>query len=176
MSEQDIAAVYQELAQQPETVMQPKIDDTFLERLRAKFLDTRSTPLLSGSAQTLDQMTTARTEDALPLATTDFEQLIYANALAHRPEEAKRALDHMKNYGLEPTLKCYNFLIDAYANTRNVAEAIAVFKDLRTHDLDADIYTYAGLIKAFVQDARMADAAVLFEQLKSSGLVPTQVT
>ncbi|ORZ20406.1 hypothetical protein BCR42DRAFT_488925 [Absidia repens] len=104
----------------------------------------------------------------------DFEQLIYVNALARRPEQAEQALQLMKNYDHMPTVRCYNHLMDAYANVDNVEQVVAVFKRLGENDLSPDVYSYSSLIKVLVQASRLDDAFIVFDRMKAADTTPTQ--
>ncbi|CAO3592533.1 unnamed protein product [Absidia cylindrospora] len=104
----------------------------------------------------------------------DFEQLIYVNALAKRPEQAEQALHLMKNYGHIPTVRCYNHLMDAYANTDNVEQVVAVFKRLDENGLSPDVYSYSSLVKVLVQASRLDDAFIVFDRMKVADTTPTQ--
>lgn len=105
----------------------------------------------------------------------DFEQLIYANALAKRPLEAEKAFDLMTTYKITPSLRSINHLMDAYANTNDLEHTIATFKRVDELGLKPDIFTYGTLVKAFVINKRLDDAFVLFEKMKDSSIIPSQV-
>lgn len=181
MDEQDIAAIYKEIS--APIPIRPKISSDYLENLRLKFLDTRSTQQLETPAA-LTQLPS--TDDSVPVATakpnsmqeltlTDFEQLIYANALAKRPSEAEQAFNLMEKYNIKPSVRSVNHLMDAYANTNHLEETIAAFKRLDELDLKPDIYSYGSLIKAFVSSKRLDDAFIIFEKMKKTSMVPSQV-
>lgn len=86
--------------------IRPKISSDYLEKLRIRFLDTRSneqleTPvsvaqLASGDAVTQTNENVPAPTGFQDLTLTDFEQLIYANALAKRPIEAEQAFNLME--------------------------------------------------------------------------------
>ncbi|ORX46818.1 hypothetical protein DM01DRAFT_1339470 [Hesseltinella vesiculosa] len=110
----ELDAIYKELSAKPVQMSQPHISPDYLEKLRVKFLDTRTMPaqldqqdtpaLPSGSTEmpsqdpTIDALTPDTTRSHLPEDVTikDFEQLIYTNALARRPDQAEQGLKLMK--------------------------------------------------------------------------------
>ncbi|KAG1113067.1 hypothetical protein G6F42_014564 [Rhizopus arrhizus] len=187
VDEEDIASIYKELA--APIPVKPKISTDYLEKLRIKFLDTRQQQQI-GEDQQLAQLpsdthveaskdapaTTATTtaETAGHLSIQDFEQLIYANALAKRPLEAEKAFDLMTSYNITPSLRSVNHLMDAYANTNNVEQAVATFKRVDQLGLKPDIFTYGTLVKAFVTNKRLDDAFVIFEKMKDASIIPSQ--
>lgn len=128
--------------------------------------------------QTVDQHpldTTSKNPTGLQdLTPTDFEQLIYANALAKRPSEAEQAFDLMAKYNVTASVRALNHLMDAYANTSNLERTIATFKKMDDFGLKPDIFSYGSLIKAFVTNKRLDDAFVIFEKLKKSSMIPSQ--
>lgn len=109
------------------------------------------------------------------LTLIDFEQLIYANALAKRPKEAEQAFDLMEKYNVTPSIRSVNHLMDAYANTNNIEQTISTFKRLDELNLKPDIYSYGSLIKAFVASKRLEDAFIIFEKMKKTAMIPSQV-
>lgn len=84
----------------------PKISSDYLEKLKIKFLDTRSNEqletalpvaqLTSGKSVTQTDHNISTPAGFQDLTLTDFEQLIYANALAKRPIEAEQAFNLME--------------------------------------------------------------------------------
>ncbi|KAI8393268.1 uncharacterized protein BYT42DRAFT_435 [Radiomyces spectabilis] len=80
----------------------------------------------------------------------------------------------MKDYNLQPSTKCFNHLMDAYANVKDVESVIATFKRMKEEGLKADIYTYGTLIKTFVQSSRLEDAFVIFRKMKTANMIPSQ--
>ncbi|KAI8384179.1 hypothetical protein BD560DRAFT_385227 [Blakeslea trispora] len=181
VDDQEIAAIYKELA--APIPVKPKISPNYLESLRLKFLDTRplveahETPALTDGSVTQPNALINEEEKKKAmqdLSVEDFEQLIYANALAKRPKEAQQAFDLMPKYNLTPSVKAVNHLMDAYANTNNLDQVVSLFKGLDHMGLKADMYTYASLIKAFVGNKRLDDAFVLFEKMKEMTLIPSQ--
>lgn len=86
--------------------IRPKISSDYLEKLRIRFLDTRSNEQL-GTPVSVGQLgsggVVTQVDDNVPTPTglqdltlTDFEQLIYANSLAKRPMEAEQAFNLME--------------------------------------------------------------------------------
>ncbi|KAG0179224.1 hypothetical protein DFQ29_002348 [Apophysomyces sp. BC1021] len=202
VDDQDVAAIYGELS--AATLARPKISTDYLERLRVKFLDTRdlrqeqlpeaikaiaaepaeptepresteSTESTASSDMESDKtMTTQQTTSLENISVDEFEQLIYVNALAKRPKEAEYALQLMMDSNHQPTARCYNHLMDAYANALDVDNTIATFKRMREQNLTPDMYTYSCLIKAFTKCHRLDDAFVIFDKMKSSDMIPSQ--
>ncbi|CAO3628640.1 unnamed protein product [Cunninghamella blakesleeana] len=203
LEEKDIEAIYNDLSTIP-NIKQPKIKDDYLETLRIKFLDTRPLKQLLAEQQQRHQLiestssliesnnsnnntsitTTNDNNDMLTdefngfslkdVTTGDFEQLIYANALAKRPEHAEQSLQLMKENGLTPTIRCYNHLMDAYANTNDVDQVINVYKRINEEGLQPDVFSYSSLVKVLTKDARLDDAFVIFHQMKKLNIIPTQ--
>ncbi|KAI8987618.1 hypothetical protein BDF20DRAFT_832530 [Mycotypha africana] len=192
INDKDIAEIYKEVS--APIGVRPKINTDYLEKLRIRFLDTRSNQIdrttapaqLPSSAALFQQQLKINDEDANKTACPggensmqeyslqDFEQLIYVNSLAKRPAEAEKAFELMKDYNISPSVKSVNHLMDAYANTNDLNQTIAIFKRLKEFNLKPDVYSYGILIKAFVANKRMDDAMVVFEQIKKSSVVPTQ--
>ncbi|KAI9484952.1 hypothetical protein BDB00DRAFT_852371 [Zychaea mexicana] len=181
ISEQDVQEVYEQISAErpPRQLIAPD----YLQNLRVKFLDTRQEALPSNEERKealtgetpppSAELVTQQPQSLSDLSMGDFEQLIYANALAKRPKEAERALELMEECGQVPSVRCYNHLMDAYANANDVDGAIQVYKRVKEH-LVPDMYTYATLIKAFIQGSRLEDACVVFERMKRSDMIPTQ--
>ncbi|GAN01022.1 conserved hypothetical protein [Mucor ambiguus] len=189
VDEEDIASIYKELA--APIPVKPKISNDYLEKLRIKFLDTRqqqqqiegdqqaalSAQLPSEASVEASKdvpATTTTAESVQSLSVQDFEQLIYANALAKRPVEAEKAFDLMTSYNITPSLRSVNHLMDAYASANNVEQTVATFKRLDQLGMQPDIYTYGTLVKAFVTNKRLDDAFVIFEKMKHASIIPSQ--
>lgn len=117
--------------------MRPKISSDYLENLRVKFLDTRNHQLENTSAVTAQLASSSSTADAattkeipaIPdekpptagFSVQDFEQLIYANALAKRADEAEQAFNLMEvrfTVTVGPWCKC-TLLNRPYFSNRN---------------------------------------------------------
>lgn len=160
-----------------------------MEKLSLRFLDTRSQQLPSNKVQQLlpsgsnttnditEQLTEQKASSSLSQNYTikDFESLIYANSIAKRPAEAKKALELMQKYNIAPNVRSFNHLIDAYANANDLKHVISTFKKLKECGLKPDIYTYGSIIKAFVVNQRIDDAIVVFEKMKDHSIIPSQV-
>ncbi|KAG2198421.1 hypothetical protein INT47_008998, partial [Mucor saturninus] len=182
IDEQDIALIYNELA--APMPIRPKISSDYLEKLKIKFLDTRSNEQLETPvpvAQLTSGNSVTQTDDNVPAPTglqdltlTDFEQLIYANALAKRPIEADQAFNLMEKYNVTPSVRSVNHLMDAYANCNDLEQTIATYKKLDQLDLKPDIFSYGSLVKAFVANKRLDDALVIFEKMKKTSMIPSQ--
>lgn len=88
------------------TPIRPKISNDFLEKLRVKFLDTRSHELESGETHILpsglseeesNELSTSNSDRSVQeYKLEDFENLIYVNSLAKRPNEAEQAFQMME--------------------------------------------------------------------------------
>lgn len=87
--------------------IRPKISNDYLEKLRVKFLDTRNhqieglaTPVLTdGSFKEQPVASPTVTENDTSVGQyklSDFENLIYVNSLAKRPQEAEQAFQLME--------------------------------------------------------------------------------
>ncbi|CAO3674857.1 unnamed protein product [Umbelopsis ramanniana] len=192
LTEEELSQIYSELtaASERQSVMQPKISADYIENLRVKFLDTRpaaakaiaqgSSSETSTSSETSSIIQAATQQDALTghnekiMTAKDFDQLLYANAVTKRYNEAEKLLELMPSYGVQPTTRSFNHVIDAYANVNDSENAIKVYKSLREAGAVPDIYTFGGLVKSFVNSNRIDDAFVLFEKMKSAGLVPPE--
>ncbi|KAG1505344.1 hypothetical protein G6F47_004064 [Rhizopus delemar] len=186
IGDEEIAAIYKELSAPIPT--KPKISSDFLEKLSLRFLDTRSQQLPSNKVQQLlpsgsnttnditEQLTEQKASSSLSQNYTikDFESLIYANSIAKRPAEAKKALELMQKYNIAPNVRSFNHLIDAYANANDLKHVISTFKKLKECGLKPDIYTYGSIIKAFVVNQRIDDAIVVFEKMKDHSIIPSQ--
>ncbi|KAF7723845.1 hypothetical protein EC973_001570 [Apophysomyces ossiformis] len=189
LEEEEVAAVYSELSAAAKA--RPKISSDYLEKLRVRFLDTRElrqqqlpepmkaieagsteTPIVEANATMTEQPEEPPKPENLSVA--DYEQLIYINAIAKRPKEAEYALELMIDYEHQPTARCFNHLMDAYANAKDLDNTVATYKRMREYELTPDVYTYSCLIKAFTKCSRLDDALVIFEKMKSSDMIPTQ--
>ncbi|KAI7880036.1 hypothetical protein K492DRAFT_237512 [Lichtheimia hyalospora FSU 10163] len=168
----DAEEIYTQLSAEPISPVRRMVEPDYLEKLRVKFLDTRQA-LPSDTSQERDDALVNQDQTTL-LTCQDYEQLVYVNALAKRPKEAEKAIQLMEENGHPLTVKAYNHLLDAYANTRDLQGALDVFKRIKADELTPDIYTYSTLIKAHIQGAKLKDAFIIFDQLKQAGLIPTQ--
>ncbi|KAJ1658481.1 hypothetical protein IWQ61_002280 [Dispira simplex] len=108
------------------------------------------------------------------LSVKRFNQVLYANALAGRPEEAEKVLDLMKEYGMVPDARCYFHLMDAYANRNNLRGVIATLRRAEQAELPLGIHCYGVLIKSYVRALRLEDALAVYDILKKRGIRPTQ--
>ncbi|KAI7867242.1 hypothetical protein BDF14DRAFT_695819 [Spinellus fusiger] len=105
----------------------------------------------------------------------DFEDVLYANALAKRPMEAEQTLELMKKYNITPSVKCYTHLMDTYANVHDINNVISTFKRIQENNLIPTMHSYAVIIKAFVQELRMDDAFVIFNSIKKMDGLPQPI-
>ncbi|KAI9266125.1 hypothetical protein BY458DRAFT_547658 [Sporodiniella umbellata] len=184
ISDEEVAAMYKELS--ASTPTKPKVSSDFLANLKLRFLDTRrqlsegeNIPKIGSSQepllQTESSVAESSTTNSIQTYTVqDFESLIYANSIAKRPEEAQKAFDMMAQYGITPSVRTFNHLIDAFANTSDVKKVMSTFKKLKEQGLSPDMYTYATIVKAFVVSERIDDALAIFERMKVSSIVPSQ--
>ncbi|KAJ1970053.1 hypothetical protein IWQ62_000213 [Dispira parvispora] len=108
------------------------------------------------------------------LSVKRFNQVLYANALAGRPEEAEKVLDLMKEYGMAPDARCYFHLMDAYANRNNLRGVITTLRRAEQAEIPVGIHCYGVLIKSYVRALRLDDALAVYDILKKKGIRPTQ--
>ncbi|KAJ1918271.1 hypothetical protein IWQ60_007542 [Tieghemiomyces parasiticus] len=102
-----------------------------------------------------------------------FTRVIYANALAHRPAEAEKVLQLMADYGIQPDLRCYTHLMDAYANLRDLSGVVAVYQRLQAAQLTPDLYVFGTLVKAYTRAQRLNDAFAVYSIMKQRGIRPS---
>ncbi|KAG2225433.1 hypothetical protein INT45_010069, partial [Circinella minor] len=184
ISEQDVQELYEQVSAELPPRQQQLIAPDYLQSLRIKFLDTRQQQEALASngneEKSVNSLISQQEQQQEPqslndLTMRDFEQLIYANALAKRPKEAEQALELMEKCGQAPTVRCYNHLMDAYANVNDVEKTIQVYKKIKEDEgLQPDIYSYSTLIKAFIESNQLEDAFIIFDKMKSSDMIPTQ--
>ncbi|KAJ1975369.1 hypothetical protein H4R34_004360 [Dimargaris verticillata] len=103
-----------------------------------------------------------------------FNQVVQANAIAHRPEEAEKVVDLMRQYGLKPDARTYNFLMNAYANTTDLPGVVSTYRRAEAEGLTLDQYSYSILVKAYIRTVRLDDAFGIYDIMKQRGIRPDQ--
>ncbi|OAD68058.1 hypothetical protein PHYBLDRAFT_150730 [Phycomyces blakesleeanus NRRL 1555(-)] len=163
------------LKQKSIAAITPAIEEPLDKTSNTKDTEPVPTPVAgSASEEEINLVAQPKNQALENVQINDFQDLMYANALAGRPDEAEQALQLMEKYQLKPNVQCYTHIMDAYANVRDLDNVVATFKRMQKNNLEPDIYSYSTLIKAFAQDLRLDDALVVFEKLKKSDIIPTQ--
>ncbi|KAK9712957.1 hypothetical protein K7432_006775 [Basidiobolus ranarum] len=177
ISEAELSEVYESLNQplpKPKSVA-TKISPKFLDELGVTYLDTRSLNEeveedLSLSAQ--DLLLTRDADSELSLKR--FNQVIYANALAKRPQEAEEAFSLLKDSNIKPDVRTFNHLMDAYANSNQLDKVVKTFKSMEEFNIEPSIHSYGTLIKAYTRSSRVYDAFKVYDAMKLKNIIPSQ--
>ncbi|KAJ1975692.1 hypothetical protein H4R35_003036 [Dimargaris xerosporica] len=128
----------------------------------------------SGSSTSGDNTGDASTLIEGKLSLKLFNQVVQANAIAHRPEEAEKVVDLMRQYGLKPDARTYNFLMNAYANTTDLPGVVSTYRRAEAEGLTLDQYSYSILVKAYIRTVRLDDAFGIYDIMKQRGIRPDQ--
>ncbi|KAJ1984655.1 hypothetical protein H4R33_004296 [Dimargaris cristalligena] len=102
-----------------------------------------------------------------------FNQVIYANTLAHRPAEAEKVLDMMAEYGVQPDIRTYCHVMDAYANCRDLNGVVATYERVQQAGLAVNLHCYGILTKAYIGALRLDDAFAVYDIMKKRGVRPS---
>ncbi|KAL2398487.1 hypothetical protein ABEF93_000062 [Exophiala dermatitidis] len=88
-----------------------------------------------------------------------FTPLLYAYARLGDIEGTEREFQRLKDWGLQPTLYCWNILLYAYARSAHPGKAFDIFETMKAQGLRPDVYTF-GTLMGIVSKAGDIEAVV----------------
>lgn len=78
----------------------------------------------------------------------------------------------MKASGVIPDTFVLNMIIKAYSKSREVEEAIRVFREMGLYGCEPNAYTCSYLVKGLCEKGRVNQGWGLYQEMRSKGLVP----
>ncbi|KAF9978266.1 hypothetical protein BGZ73_003073 [Actinomortierella ambigua] len=114
----------------------------------------------------------AKVEDAVifervrGLDVTQWNQLVYVNALEGRPDKAEQVLKLMEEVGISPNLETFDYLLEAYANKGDLAKAQGTIDLIIKNGLTPSLSAYNSLIGIHVANRDLKGAFSAFDVLK----------
>lgn len=89
---------------------------------------------------------------------------------------ALAAFEEMKGAGIEPDMRAYNILMDAYGNGLQWERALATYDEMKAAGIQPDVGTYNVLIDACTKGAQWERAMAMLQEMKSAGVEPNRDT
>ncbi|KAG0236364.1 hypothetical protein BGW41_000445 [Actinomortierella wolfii] len=114
----------------------------------------------------------AKVEDAVifervrALDVTQWNQLIYVNALEGRPDKAEQVLKLMEEVGVSPNLETFDYLLEAYANHGDLTKARATVDLIIKNGLTPSLSAYNSLISTHVAKRDLKGAFGVLDAMK----------
>jgi pentatricopeptide repeat protein len=91
-------------------------------------------------------------------------------------EGALAAFEEMKAAGVQPDVRAYNILMDAYGNGLQWERALAAYDEMKAAGMQPDVGTYNVLMDACTKAAQWERAMAMLEEMKSAGVEPNRDT
>ncbi|XP_015885253.3 small ribosomal subunit protein mS86 (rPPR1) [Ziziphus jujuba] len=102
-----------------------------------------------------------------------LNSLIFACILAKNYKEVNRIfLEFPKNYGIEPNLETYNWVIKAFAESGSTSSAYSVLAEMDRKGVKPNATTFANLISGFYAEERFDDVGKVTNMMEKYGLRP----
>ncbi|KAF9163892.1 hypothetical protein DFQ26_002049 [Actinomortierella ambigua] len=123
----------------------------------------------------------AKVEDAVvfervrALDVTQWNNLVYVNALEGRPDKAEQVLKLMEEVGVSPTVETFDHLLEAYANHGDLAKAQGTIDLIIKNGLTPSLSSYNSLISIHVAQRDLMGAFRTFDALKQHHAPDTAV-
>lgn len=97
-----------------------------------------------------------------------FNLLLYLHSLEGQAEEASKVFEIISEMGIVPNEKTYCFLMNAYANQKNLKKTIETFNLMKEKDFNITSNSYAILLKAYSLNGLVDDAFGVYEVMKKN--------
>ena len=91
-------------------------------------------------------------------------------------EGALAAFEEMKAVGVQPDVRAYTILMDAYGNGLQWERALAAYDDMKAAGMQPDVGTYNVLLDACTKAAQPERAMATLEEMKVAGVAPDRDT
>lgn len=106
-----------------------------------------------------------------------YNSLLDGCAKEHRPNDALRLLDEMKESGVAPSNYTLSMLVKLMGRCRRVNQAFTIIEEIsREYGLKVNIQVYTCLIQACFNNRQALKAVSLHEQIIKEGLCPDEMT
>lgn len=104
-----------------------------------------------------------------------FTTVIRINGTIGNFDECLSVFREMKAYGIEPSLGCYNTLLDAIARGKLGLEIKSIHREIMRSGLQPGWATYAALLRAYCKARCGDDALIVYKDMKAKGMVLNNV-
>ncbi|KAK9728508.1 hypothetical protein K7432_000990 [Basidiobolus ranarum] len=92
-------------------------------------------------------------------------------------ESALKMFDRMVNFGIKPSTRTFNSLLNGYIKHHNIASAEKLYnEDMKKYEVTPDVVTINILIKGYMQTGDLDSAVKAFDSLAEYGIRPATAT
>jgi len=102
--------------------------------------------------------------------------LVWGEEYGNQWEGALAAFEEMKAVGVQPDVRAYTILMDAYGNGLQWERALAAYDDMKAAGMQPDVGTYNVLLDACTKAAQPERAMATLEEMKVAGVAPDRDT
>lgn len=113
--------------------------------------------------------------DKYPRNVKNYNKFIWSLCKNGNYPAARKALDAMKEHGIERDVGIYTSLIQGNTLTKDPREAMRVFVEMREDGIKPDLWAFDSLMEVFVSAGELDGAFALYDELKPHGLKPTNI-
>jgi pentatricopeptide repeat protein len=128
----------------------------------------------SGELNKADALLEMMRETGIKRSVSNYNSLMKC----HIKDEAKVAelFRKMIGDGIKPNVYIYSLMIDVFAKSGKLMEAIEVFDSMMKDEIKPNVVAYTTMIDAYAKDDQIEKAIEVFDSMKKDGIEPDVVT
>lgn len=105
-----------------------------------------------------------------------FISMIRSYRSAEAAEQALKTFYRIQEFGCKPTVRIYNFLLDALLSENRFLMINPVYGNIKKDGLEPNVYTYNILLKALCKNNSLDGARMLLVEMSNKGCEPDKVS
>lgn len=111
-------------------------------------------------------------ESLIPLNSASFNILINGWCKIRNFENARKAMEKMKEHGFVPDIFSYNNFVEAYCHDKDFRKVDQVLEEMRENGCPPNAVTYTIVMLALGKAGQLSKALDEYERMKRDGIVP----
>lgn len=108
----------------------------------------------------------------IPPNASSFNAIIHGWCQARKLEEARQAMEEMREFGFNPCVITYTSLIEAYCMEKNFRMVDAILDEMHGHGCPPNVVTYTIIMHALGKAKETHEALNIFDKMKRDGCIP----
>lgn len=108
----------------------------------------------------------------VPLSSHTFNVLIHGWCKVRNFDQARKAMEDMKEHGIDPDVFSYTTFIEAYCRDKDFRKVDQVLEEMKGNGCPPNAVTYTIVMHALGKAGQLSEALEVYEKMKSDGIVP----
>ncbi|XP_061354637.1 pentatricopeptide repeat-containing protein At3g22670, mitochondrial [Gastrolobium bilobum] len=128
--------------------------------------------LMKGNSVELAHNVLLEFKSCVQLNSHSFNILMHGWCKVRNFDQARKAMEDMKEHGFDPDVFSYNNFIEAYCHDKDFRKVDQVLEEMRGNGCPPNAVTYTILMLALGKAGQLSEAVEVYDKMKSDGCVP----